>query len=87
MAYRIETKPSAQKAFERLPKEVQGRIAPKIDSLAENPRPHGSEKLAGGADLHRIRVGSYRVIYEIYDNVLLVLVVKIAPRGSVYRGL
>jgi mRNA interferase RelE/StbE len=54
-----------------------------IDSLAENPRPHGTQKL-GGADQYRIRIGDYRVIYEIEDAELHVLVVRVGRRDSVY---
>lgn len=53
--------------------------------LAENPRPIGSEKLTGSEDLHRIRVGDYRILYQIQDDALLVLVVKIGHRREVYR--
>ena len=55
--------------------------------LADNPRPRGVEKLEGRENRYRIRVGDYRVIYEIHDEVLLVLVVRIGHRREVYRGL
>ena len=87
MPYRVETKPAARKALDRLPKDVRKRIFARIDALAENPRPHGVEKLTAPVDLYRIRIGSYRVIFTIQDDVLLVVIVKIAPRGDVYRRL
>ncbi len=87
MAYRIEFKPSAAKEFSQLPKNIQKRIAAKVNTLADNPRPRGVEKLEGRENRYRIRVGDYRVIYEIHNEVLLVLVVRIGHRREVYRGL
>ena len=87
MAYRIEFKPSAAKEFSQLPKNVQKRITAKVNTLTDNPRPRGVEKLEGRANRYRIRVEDYRVIYEIHDEVLLVLVVRIGHRREVYRGL
>jgi len=87
VAYRIEFKPSAAKEFSQLPKNVQKRITIKVNTLADNPRPRGVEKLEGRENRYRIRVGDYRVIYEIHDEVLLVLVVRIGHRREVYRGL
>jgi mRNA interferase RelE/StbE len=55
-----------------------------ISSLQSNPRPAGCKKLAGNADYYRIRVGDYRVLYEIRDRVLLVLVIKVGHRREVY---
>ena len=57
----------------------------KIDELAENPRPAGLKKLKGPAGFLRIRVGDYRVIYCVHDDVLIVLVVRIAHRREAYR--
>lgn len=85
MAYRIKIDKKAQRQFESLAISVQNKIEKKIDDLAQNPRPHGVEKLAGEEDLYRIRVGDYRVIYQIQDKILLVLVVKIGHRREVYR--
>ena len=61
------------------------RLKPKIDALAQNPRPSGVVKLSGEDDLYRIRVGNYRITYSIQDNHLLVLVVKIGHRRDIYR--
>jgi mRNA interferase RelE/StbE len=87
MAYRVELKPSAQVALAKMPQPHRRRIAKRIDRLAENPRPRGVEKLAGVESLYRIRIGDYRVVYQIHDDVLLVLVVRIGGRGDVYRNL
>jgi mRNA interferase RelE/StbE len=58
-----------------------------IDGLAENPRPHGCQKMHGHENLYRARTGDWRVVYEIRDNVLLVLVVAVGHRREIYRGL
>jgi mRNA interferase RelE/StbE len=84
-APRIELKPSAAKDLGRLPREVQVRIARRLDQLGQDPRPHGCEKVEGEEDLYRVRVGDYRLIYAVQDKVLLVLVVKIGNRREVYR--
>ena len=87
MTYRIEFKPSAVKSLAALPKKIQRRIAVKVDALAEDPHPRGVESLKGRDNLHRIRVGDYRIIYEVQDEVLLVLVVRVGHRKEIYRGL
>jgi mRNA interferase RelE/StbE len=85
--YRVEIERDAAKALRRLPKNLLGRIRAAIWDLADDPRPPGYIKLAGFEDLYRIRVGDWRIIYTIEDERLLVLVVEIGPRGSVYRVL
>ena len=87
MAYRVELKRSAQDALAKIPQTHRRRIARRIDRLAENPRQRGVEKLAGVDSLYRIRVGDYRIVYQIQDDVLLVLVVRIGGRGDIYRNL
>ena len=87
MAYRIEVKPSAVDALARIPQPQRGRIARKIEQLADNPRPGGAKALKGVLSLYRIRVGDYRIIYQIQEAALLVLVVRIGSRGDVYRHL
>ncbi|MGL5795410.1 MAG: type II toxin-antitoxin system RelE family toxin [Waterburya sp.] len=85
MNYRIEFVKQAAKQFKALPNQEQQRLKPKIDALVKDPRPIGVVKLSGQEDLYRIRVGSYRVIYSIQDNQLLILVVKIGHRKDIYR--
>lgn len=85
MAYRVEIKESARKALADLPKADQKRIQVKIDALGEVPRPHGVKKVKGPEGFLRIRVGDYRVIYLVQDQVLLVLVVRISHRREAYR--
>ena len=84
MAYKIELSAAAKRAFGKLPKATQERLAETIDGLARQPRPNGSTKLTG-QDLYRVRSGDYRVIYRIEDERLVVLVVKIGHRRDVYR--
>jgi mRNA interferase RelE/StbE len=85
MAHRVFLKPSADRDLSKLPQATQRRIAAKIAALADTPRPPGVEKLAGGTDEYRIRVGSYRIVYAIEDDPPVVLVLRIADRKDVYR--
>ena len=85
MQYRVEWKPSAARAFRKLPRQVQDRIRPRLDSLASNPRPDGVKKLEGDENAWRIRVGEFRVVYEIHDAVLTVMVLRVANRREAYR--
>lgn len=85
MAYRIELAPRAKRDLKKLPVDVRRRLAPHIDALANNPRPPGVVKLSGEEDTYRIRVGEYRIVYEIVDDVLLVTIVKVKPRREAYR--
>jgi mRNA interferase RelE/StbE len=70
-----------------LGKKDQRRIARTIDALAENPRPRRARKLEGIEELYRVRCGDYRIIYQIQDQRLLVLVVRIRHRREAYRRL
>ena len=85
MAYRIELAPKARRDLKKLPNDVRTELQPHIEGLASNPRSKGVIKLAGEENLYRLRVGWYRIIFEIHDKVLVVLVVKIAPRKDAYR--
>ena len=80
----IEIQRSAQRQLANVGQQDRPRIVAAIRALAGNPRPHGSTKLAG-RPAWRVRVGSYRVIYEIYDDHLLVFVAAIGHRKDVYR--
>jgi mRNA interferase RelE/StbE len=85
--YTIEIKPSAHRALRLLPAPVRVRLVAVIDALADHPRPSGCKKLAGGGDRYRIRVGQYRIVYEVHDDRLVVVVIRIGHRRDVYRGL
>lgn len=83
--YRVDFTAAARKEFDKLPKQIAVRLKPAILRLAENPRPPGAKKIVGKKDVYRLRVGDHRVMYEIRDKVLLVLVVKVGHRREVYR--
>ncbi len=77
----------AARAIRKLGRDAQRQVVTKLERLADNPRPAGSKKLEGTEDLHRVRVGDCRIVYRIEDQVLLVLVVRVAHRSDVYRRL
>ena len=78
----------AEKALKKLPKEVVERVWEKIRTLESDPRPAGCKKLQGRYDNHyRIRVGNWRISYVVEEDVLIILVFEIAPRGGAYRNL
>ena len=84
--YSLFIKPSAGKELEAVgPKRDRIRIVGKIRDLAEDPRPHGSERLAGYDDRYRVRQGSYRIVYAIGDQAGQVTVFKVGHRKDVYR--
>ena len=84
--YRIQLKASAAKEIEAVSsKSDRRRIIEKVGALAANPRPQGSEKLAGYDDRYRVRQGDYRIVYLIDDKALEVTIYKIGHRRDVYR--
>lgn len=83
--YRVQFKSSAARQLDALDGAVRLRIGRKIDDLAQDPRSAGAKKLTGPSDLWRVRVGDYRIVYSIHDDVLVVLIVKIGHRRAVYR--
>ena len=82
--YSILIKRSAQKELEALPKVYLVSITKLVASLANEPRPRGSEKLSAD-EKYRIRKGPYRIVCSIHDQELIIWVVKIAHRKEVYR--
>jgi mRNA interferase RelE/StbE len=86
--YSLRVKDSAAKEIERIePKKVRRQVVRRIQSLAANPRPAGCQKLAGTGDRYRLRQGSYRIVYEVRDEELVVVLVKVGLRSDVYRNL
>ena len=83
--YSIFFKESARKELETIPKRDLQRIMERVAGLADDPRPHGSERLSG-QERYRIRQGNYRIVYSIQDIGLTVWVVKIGQRREVYRS-
>ncbi|MCX7086971.1 MAG: type II toxin-antitoxin system RelE/ParE family toxin [Methylococcales bacterium] len=85
MTYSIELKKSAKKSLSVLPKHSALAIQILIDELSENPYPHDCKKLVGSEHTYRIRSGNYRVIYSIFDNQLIVQIIKIGHRKDIYK--
>ena len=84
MTYTIEIKASALKELAALPTQIAHRARTAIAALATTPRPAGSRKLAGSDRRYRIRVSDWRIVYEIFDD-RLVVIVAVAHRSEVYR--
>ena len=84
-AYCVVLTPAAERQFARLSLQPREMIAAALVALARNPRPPACVKLAGAEDLWRIRVRQYRIIYQLLDDELLVVVVNIGDRNEVYR--
>ena len=82
--YEIEFKQSVDKDVRGIPASDLRKILQRIDALRDEPRPPGSVKLAG-EPYHRIRQGDYRIVYEIQDTKLVILVIKVGHRREVYR--
>jgi mRNA interferase RelE/StbE len=84
MSYHIEFSPVARKTFLKLPRQLQQRILQKINILTTNPRPADCKKLQNSEN-YRIRIGEWRIIYRVEDNILLITLLKIGHRREVYR--
>jgi len=85
VTFRIEFTKSAAKALMAIPRKDQKWIARKIERLAQNPPAPAKTKMKGNNPFHRVRVGDYRIIYEIQNEILLILILKIGHRKEVYR--
>ena len=83
--YHLEFTSSAARQLRKLPRDVQRRLAVAINGLEQEPRPQGIRKLSAEDGIYRIRVGDYRVLYQVNDKVLLVLVVSVGDRKDIYR--
>jgi mRNA interferase RelE/StbE len=80
------SKKEAAKSLNKLPRNVEKTIRQKLEAIAANPyADHPSARKLQGREGYRLRVGDWRVIYEIQNNQLVILVLKVAPRGEVYR--
>lgn len=84
-AWVVQFLPAARKALDRLPEPIRSRIRRATDSLAANPRLAGCSKVVAVDSTWRIRVGEYRIVYEVHDAKLIVLVVRVGHRREVYR--
>ena len=83
--YRLTFKKSVAEDLRDIPKKDVARILRRIEALSDDPRAPGCEKLSG-QERYRVRQGAYRIVYEIADDVLVVVVVKVGHRGEVYKG-
>jgi len=86
MTYLVVDQPAAERDLAKLPRDVLRRVDDRIRTLAENPRPPGSEKLKGAEDLYRVRVGDYRILYRIDDKARVVRIARVRHRRDAYRG-
>lgn len=83
--YQVLLERAAERDLKRLSVDVHDRVIEAIKGLSSNPRPHGCKKLAGSSNDWRIRVGDYRVLYEIADTIRIVRVNRVRHRREVYR--
>ena len=85
--YSIKLTPSAAEQLASLRKKDQRIVAQAIDRLVDNPRPPAAKRLTGQDNIHRVRAGNFRILYQIRNAILLVLVLRVADRKDAYRGL
>lgn len=84
-SYRVQIARRAIKSIQALPRKEQQRVRAAIDLLRESPRPPGCVAMAGEEHAYRVRVGNYRIVYEVHDEVLLIQVVRVGNPRDVYR--
>lgn len=85
--WQIIMKRQPEKMLRRLPQNLGRRLDRAILSLIDNPQPANAKKLVGHDNLYRLRIGDWRVIYAIKDDQLIILIIRIAPRGDVYQNI
>jgi mRNA interferase RelE/StbE len=85
MSYTLLFKPSAKREFDRLERGVQKRISQALTRIAEDPHLRGSKQLKDSDGALRVRVGDYRIVYEVWEEKIVVLVLRIGHRREVYR--
>jgi mRNA interferase RelE/StbE len=85
VTYSVFLAPAAERQLKKLPQQIAVQLVPLIKALAVDPRPLGAKKLKGSEDIWRIRKGTYRIVYEVKDKQLTVLVLKIGDRKQVYK--
>jgi mRNA interferase RelE/StbE len=85
MVYQVRIKASALRFLKKLETRPRARLLVAISGLSDEPRPPGCRKITGVAGLWRIRIGKYRIIYQVWDKELVVLVVRVGHRSDVYR--
>jgi mRNA interferase RelE/StbE len=85
MSFTVLLRPAAEREWRKLPPEIRPRISQALLKLEDNPRPQGVSRLSGYANRWRLRVGDYRVIYQIDDAAKEVVILRVAHRREVYR--
>lgn len=87
-SYSVKIKNSAQKEILKLPnKELRDKVVSIINRLYINPIPEESKKIKGSNNIYRIRQGTYRIVYQIYKNELLIMVIRVRHRKDAYKSL
>ena len=86
MVYSVQIAPAAVRQLRKLDPPARRRIQAAIELLAAEPRPAGAIKLVGGEGEWRVRTGDYRVVYEIHDDALVILVLAVGHRRDIYRS-
>ena len=86
MTYRVDVAPAAVRQLRTLDPVARRRVQAAVELLSSEPRPAGAKRLVGGDGEWRVRTGDYRIVYEIDDQVLIVLVVALGHRRDIYRG-
>jgi len=84
-SFNLQWRKSTRKDLRRIPREMVSRIVTEVEKLVEQPLPHGSEKLTGSDHTYRIRVGDYRVVYELLRDAKIVDIQRVRHRKDVYR--
>jgi mRNA interferase RelE/StbE len=84
-SYKVEWKNSAYKELQKLPRPIITRVVAAVSVLANEPLPHGVKKLVGSEFSYRIRIGDYRVVYEVFESRLIIEIIRLRHRKDVYR--
>jgi len=85
--FSIQWKQSAKKELRKLGKDVIPRVVLAVEALADDPHPSGSKKLRGAERTYRIRIGDYRIVYSVLENILRIEVIRVGHRKDIYRKL
>jgi len=85
--YKVQLTPDAANFIRGQTKKIQRKLTSKLKRLKDNPRPTDCKKIQGGQNLYRLRSGPYRIIYQVFDDRILVVVIRIGHRKDVYRRL
>lgn len=85
MSHTVSFRSAAERQFSRLPKSGRADLLPAIAALSDEPRPHGCKKLEGSHSTYRVRVGRYRIVYDVDDKVKTVRVMGVVDRKDAYN--